>query len=115
MVVNSEKGHDNQLAAVDRITNTEGAKFHVDPGKLQECMKAQKEDVITASVKEGESLGVDGTPTMFVNGRLISGARSPDEFRAVLDRALQEAGVPAPAHPAVSANSPASSDNTKAR
>jgi protein-disulfide isomerase len=103
-VVNSEKGHDNQFAALDRITLNEGAKFKVDTAKLQMCMKAQKEDAVTASVKEGEALGIDGTPTMFVNGRMINGARSVQEFREVFDSALQQAGVPAPAHPAASAN-----------
>ena len=105
-VVNSEKGHENQFAALDRITLTEGAKFNVDTAKLQTCMKAQKEDAVTASVKEGEALGVDGTPTMFVNGRLVNGARSAEEFRAVFDNALQQAGVAVPAHPAASANAP---------
>jgi protein-disulfide isomerase len=105
-VVNSEKGHENQFAALDRITLTEGAKFNVDTTKLQTCMKAQKEDAVTASVKEGEALGVDGTPTMFVNGRLVNGARSAEEFRAVFDSALQQAGVAVPAHPAASTNPP---------
>jgi protein-disulfide isomerase len=105
-VVNSEKGHENQFAALDRITLTEGAKFNVDTAKLQACIKAQKQDAVTASVKEGEALGVDGTPTMFVNGRSVNGARSPEEFRAVFDRALQQAGVPVPAHPATPPNPP---------
>jgi protein-disulfide isomerase len=105
-VVNSEKGHENQFAALDRITLTEGAKFNVDTTKLQACMKAQKEDAVTASVKEGEALGVDGTPTMFVNGRLVNGARSAEEFRAVFDSALQQAGVAVPAHPAATPNPP---------
>lgn len=105
-VVNSEKGHDNQFAALDRITLTEGAKFKVDTTKLQTCIKAQKEDAVTASVKEGEALGVDGTPTMFVNGRSVNGARSAEEFRAVFDSALQQAGVAAPAHPAAAPNPP---------
>src|SRR4051794_22704933 len=105
-VVNSEKGHDNQFAALDRITLTEGAKFRVDTAKLQSCVKAQKQDAVTASVKEGEALGVDGTPTMFVNGRSVNGARSAEEFRAVFDSALQQAGVAVPAHPAASANPP---------
>jgi len=103
-VVNSEKGRENQFAALDRITLTEGAKFNVDTTKLQTCMKAQKDDAVTASVKEGESLGVDGTPTMFVNGRVVNGARSAEDFRAVFDSALQQAGVAAPAHPAASAD-----------
>ena len=105
-VVNSEKGHENQFAALDRITLTEGAKFKVDTAKLEACVKAQKQDAVTASVKEGEALGVDGTPTMFVNGRSVNGARSAEEFRAAFDSALQQAGVAVPAHPAASANPP---------
>jgi protein-disulfide isomerase len=105
-VVNSEKGHENQIAALDRITLTEGGKFNVDTAKLQACIKAQKEDAVTASVKQGEAVGVDGTPTMFVNGRLVNGARSAEEFRAVFDSALQQAGVPVPAHPAMAPNPP---------
>ena len=105
-MVNSERGRENQFAALDRITLTEGAKFHVDTAKLQVCIKAQKEDAVTASVKEGEALGVDGTPTMFVNGRSVNGARSAEEFRAVFDSALQQAGVPAPAHPATAPKPP---------
>jgi protein-disulfide isomerase len=105
-VVNSERGHQAQFAALDRITLTEGAKFNVDTTKLQACIKAQKEDTVTASVKEGESLGVDGTPTMFVNGRSVNGARTAEEFRTVFDSALQQAGVAAPMHPAAPPNQP---------
>jgi len=105
-VVNSEKGHEAQFAALDRITLTEGAKFNVDTAKLQACIKAQKEDAVRASEKEGEALGVDGTPTMFVNGRLVNGARSAEEFRTVFDSALQQAGVAAPAHTGATPNQP---------
>jgi len=105
-VVNSEKGHEAQFAALDRITLTEGAKFNVDTTKLQACVKAQKEDAVMASEKEGEALGVDGTPTMFVNGRSVNGARTAEEFRAVFDSALQQAGVAVPAHPAAARKPP---------
>ncbi|HUK48206.1 MAG TPA: thioredoxin domain-containing protein [Terriglobales bacterium] len=97
--VNSVKGLDDQLAKLDSITLNEATKFKVDPGPLQACMKAQNKDAINASIKEGESLGIDGTPTLFVNGRLIDGARSADEFRAILDSALEQAGVAPPPHP----------------
>jgi protein-disulfide isomerase len=105
-VVNSERGHEAQFAALDRITLTEGAKFNVDTTKLQACVKAQKDDTVTASVKEGEALGVDGTPTMFVNGRSVNGARTAEEFRAVFDSALQQAGVAAPVHPVAAPGQP---------
>ena len=110
--VNSEKGRDNQFAALDRITLNEGAKFKVDTAKLQACMNAKKEDAVAASVKEGESLGIDGTPTLFVNGRMLNGARSIEELRAAFDNALQQAGVAAPSHPTGSVNPPAQSGNS---
>src|SRR6185437_15841572 len=99
-VVNSEKGLDNRFAALDKITLTEGAKFHVDAAKLQACMKDPKDEAaVNASEKEGEALNVSGTPTMFINGQMLDGARPASEVRAALDSALQRAGVPAPAHP----------------
>jgi protein-disulfide isomerase len=102
--VNSIHGRDGQFAELDRITLSEGAKFKVDQGRVESCMKAQKQDAVNASMKEAESLGVDGTPTMFVNGRLVNGARSADELRAILDAALQQAGVATPVHPPSTAN-----------
>jgi protein-disulfide isomerase len=105
-VVNSEKGLENQLAALDRITVTGAAKFKLDTTKLQLCIKTQADEAVKASVKEGESLEVSGTPTMFVNGQMMDGARPIAEFRALFDNALQQAGVPAPTHPAASAATP---------
>lgn len=107
--VNSMSGRDNQFAQLDRITVNEGTKFKLDSDKLESCTKTQKEDAVRASMKEGESLGIDGTPTMFVNGQMVNGARSTDEFRAIFDKALQQAGVAAPAHATAAPNTSASS------
>jgi hypothetical protein len=43
---------------------------------------------------------------MFVNGRSVNGARSAEEFRAIFDSALQQAGVAVPAHPPAAPNPP---------
>jgi protein-disulfide isomerase len=102
--VNAEKGLDNQFALLDRNALAEGNKFHLDATKLQSCIKDQKDDAIKVSVKEAESLGVDGTPTVFVNGQMIDGARPAEEFRALFDNALRQAGVPAPVHAAPAAS-----------
>lgn len=98
--VNSEKGHDGQFAALDRLTMEQGQKHNLDGPKLQACIKAQQDDKVKASVHEGEALGVEATPTMFVNGEQVDGALSISELRAVLDRALVQAGETPPAHPA---------------
>lgn len=100
--VSSEKARDAQYAALDRLTTEQGQKHNLDQTKLQSCIKAQNDDAVKASVKEGESVGVSATPTMFVNGQEMDGALPVSDLRAALDRALQQAGVPAPVHPAAS-------------
>lgn len=100
--VSSEKTRDAQYAALDRLTTEQGQKHNLDQTKLQSCIKAQSDDAVKASVKEGESVGVSATPTMFVNGQEMDGALPVSDLRAALDRALQQAGVPAPVHPAAS-------------
>jgi protein-disulfide isomerase len=96
--VNSEKGRDAQFAALDRVTLEEGQKHKLDQNKLQACVKAQNEDAIKASMHEAEGVGVSATPTLFVNGQEMDGALPIGEMRAALDRALEQAGVPAPSH-----------------
>jgi protein-disulfide isomerase len=96
--VNSEKGHDAQFAALDRLTLDQGKKHDLDQAKLQSCIKAQNEDGIKASRHDAESVGVTATPTMFVNGQEMDGAVAASEVRAALNEALQQAGVPLPAH-----------------
>jgi len=98
--VSSEKGPQAQFAALDRLATEQGQKHNLDQGKLQSCIKAQNDDAIKASVKEGESVGVSATPTLFINGQEMDGALPIGEVRSALDRALQQAGVPVPAHPA---------------
>ena len=97
--VNSEKGRVAQFAALDRLTLEQGQKHHLDQTKLQACIKAQNEEAIKASMKEAEGVGVTATPTLFVNGQEMDGALPINEMRAALDHALEQAGVPAPAHP----------------
>src|SRR5580658_5458242 len=105
--VSSEKGRDAQFAALDRLTLEQGQKHNLDQTKLQACVKAQNEDAIKASMKEAEGVGVSATPTLFVNGQEMDGALPASEMRAALDRALEEAGVPAPSHsPAAAATAP---------
>ncbi|MGO9125972.1 MAG: DsbA family protein [Terriglobales bacterium] len=89
---------DLQFAALDRLTTLQGQNHNLDQTKLQSCIKAQNDAVIKVSLREGDSLGVNATPTMFVNGEEVDGVISASEFRTVLDAALQQAGVPVPVH-----------------
>jgi len=101
--VSSQGARKAQFAELDKITADQGQKRNLDASKLQACVKAQNDDAVKASVHEGEALGISATPTMFVNGQQLDGAVPVDELRDTLDRALQQAGVPPPVHPASSA------------
>src|SRR5580693_7129062 len=98
--VNSEKARDAQFAVLDRLTLEQGQKHNLDQAKLQACVKAQNDAAIKASMHEAEGVGVNATPTLFVNGEEMDGALPVGELRAALDSALKQAGVPVPSHPA---------------
>lgn len=103
--VNSAKGQEAAFAELDRLTLLQGQQHNLDATKLQACVKAQNQDAVKASLKEGEALGIEATPTLFVNGEKMDGARPIDELRAALDRALVQAGATPPSHPAPAASS----------
>ena len=97
-VVNGAQGHDGQHALIDRAALMQGQQRNLDLAKLQACIKGQDDSAIKASLHEGDSVGVTATPTLFVNGEEMDGALPIAELRAVLDRALTQAGVQPPVH-----------------
>src|SRR5207253_1270941 len=112
--VNSEKGRDAQLAEIDKQALLEGQKHNLDVAKLQSCVKAQNQDAVRASVQEGEKLGINATPILYVNGEKVDGAVPIADLRVILDRALKQAGVPIPDHATPAASTP-SKPNPPAR
>lgn len=104
--VSNEKTPAARFDALDRLTILQGQKHNLDVVKLQSCLKAQDDSAVKASMKEAEGIGVEATPTLFVNGEKVDGAVPPSELRAALDRALKDANLPVPDHAAAS-NAPA--------
>jgi protein-disulfide isomerase len=94
--VNSEKTRSSQFDALDRIAVQNGKKYNVDSNKLQACIKAQNDTAVKASIKEGDSLGMSATPTIFVNGQEVDGALPASEVRNIFDKALEQAGIAPP-------------------
>jgi protein-disulfide isomerase len=61
----------------------------VDVPKYEACMQSQRyAGRVAASYQEGGQLGVNGTPTFFVNGRPYEGRATSDGFKAVVDTLL---------------------------
>lgn len=94
--VSAEKTADAQFARVDQITMQQGEKEHLDSTKLQACVKAQNDDAVKLSAREASALGIESTPTLYVNGMKLDGAAPVEQLRAIFDRALKEAGVAPP-------------------
>ena len=86
----------NSFNQLDHLTLDIGKKSGADATRLQACIKAQPDDVMKASIAEGDSIGVNATPTVFVNGERLEGAVDLEEVKAALNQRLSEAGVQPP-------------------
>ncbi len=96
--VDNEKNPAARFEAIDKMANAQGQKHNLDQAKLSSCVKMQNEDAVRASMKEADGIGVNATPTLFINGRKIDGAVPADDVRAAIDSALKDAGEPVPQH-----------------
>lgn len=64
----------------------------VDKAKYTECYdKKETLDTVRAHKAEAASLGISGTPSFVVNGRLVKGAQPAQSFKAVIDDELASA------------------------
>jgi len=80
--------HDLDRASLDKYAKDLGldmARF------ARDIASADVEARIAADEAEAKALGVEGTPTTFVNGRRVIGAQPLTIFTAAVDRALTEA------------------------
>ena len=61
----------------------------LDMAKFKADLDAQKyKDQIAADTKEGQAVGVNGTPAVFINGRKINGAYPWETFKKIADEEL---------------------------
>jgi protein-disulfide isomerase len=91
------KGLADSLVTLDNAARDQGFKYKVDATKLDACIKKQDESAVRASMADGDKLGVDSTPTMFINGEKVSGVVPMENMSVILDRALADAGQQPPA------------------
>lgn len=87
-------------ATLDKLARDEAQHSKLDSAKLDACLAKQDDSVVRASIKEGDALGVDGTPTLFINGERLSGALPESQVWLAIDRALKAEGVTPPPEPA---------------
>jgi protein-disulfide isomerase len=92
------KSRTDAFQNIDNLAKEQAQKHQLDANKLQACMQKQDESGVRASMAEGDKLGVDSTPTLFINGERFTGAVPEEELRSALDRALADSAQQTPAN-----------------
>ncbi len=90
-------------AMLDKLAQEEGARSGLNKPALASCLTRQDEAGVRASMKEADSLKIDGTPSLFIDGERVSGAQPLPALWAAIDRALRAQGVTPPPEPAAAA------------
>ncbi|MHB8418985.1 MAG: DsbA family protein [Myxococcales bacterium] len=87
-----DKLFENQDALSVANLKSYARELGLDGGKFDACLDGDRTlPRIQQSLSEGEKAGVDGTPALFVNGRMLSGATSYEDLRAAVEDELAAA------------------------
>jgi protein-disulfide isomerase len=86
-----------QPAALDRAALARhAAALGLDGARFEKALDAPATDArVQADISEGQRIGVRGTPTFVINGRVFSGAQPYEAFKAQVEQALQSGSAPA--------------------
>ena len=81
----------NQQALMPDDLKKYAAGLSMDAERFNSCLDSSKHaEVVRDGVAQGTRLGVNSTPTVFVNGRRVSGAQPYEVFAAVIDEELSK-------------------------
>ena len=105
-------GQEKSLTAakieLDKMAMDAGTAAKLDAPKLKACVDKQDEAPVTAGLREGETLQVNGVPAIFINGQQINGAAPVEFIYRAIDEALVAEGVkPPPPVPLPAMDAPA--------
>jgi protein-disulfide isomerase len=86
--------HDLLFESQAHVTIADFKRFagqlNLDGKDFAACLDSGKyAAAVQADVQEGARLGITGTPTFFINGRLVVGALPLETFRRMIDRELR--------------------------
>jgi protein-disulfide isomerase len=82
----------NQQALQPTDLKKHAADLGLDAGAFATCLDTSKYgERVRDGVAEGSRLGVNSTPTIYINGRVLSGAQPYETFVSVIDEELSKA------------------------
>lgn len=67
------------------------SQIGLNPVKFNQCLDSGKyKEEVQKDFNDGTSAGVSGTPSIFINGRLIVGAQPYQSFKAIIEEELKK-------------------------
>lgn len=67
-------------------------KLNLDENKFESALNGDKyKDKVMVDLADGEKLGVDATPTFFINGQKYVGVQTYDQFKGIIEEDLKSA------------------------
>lgn len=82
---------DTSMYTVDNLTQIAGT-LGMDTNKFHQCLSTNEFDKNQAAdLAEGQSIGVSGTPTFYINGVQLVGAQPYSAIKTVIDQELAKA------------------------
>lgn len=79
----------NQQALALPQLKEHAAAMGLDAAKFDQCLDSGKyAEAVNADLQYGNTLGVQSTPTVYINGRALVGAQPYESFQAVIDEEL---------------------------
>ena len=83
---------DQKNLTVDDL-KSKAAKLSLNAATFSGCLDSGKyAGAVRDSIAEGSSVGVDGTPALFINGRYLGGNQPYDAIAKIIDDELLRAG-----------------------
>jgi protein-disulfide isomerase len=77
----------------DQYLLSRAAPIGLDRTSFQACLTSDRHDkAILQSSEDGARLGVQSTPTFFINGRRVKGARTVEQFQEIIDSEVKAGG-----------------------
>jgi protein-disulfide isomerase len=99
----AEKSVAKANETLDGLATDQGKLQKLNADELKACIAKQDDTAVRLSMKEGEALGVEATPALFINGEKFEGAVPLEYVFRMIDNALVAAGQtpPPPAAPTI--------------
>ena len=97
----------NSVAEMDTAVLSQIEQLSLPVAEIQDCLvNGRYAAEVQGYISEGQSLGVSGTPSFFINGNSFVGARPYSDFQTLIDQA-EKGEIVAAAPPAADVPAPA--------